>query len=249
MQQADVTEAYTLKADKTKLLVAPDAIITQQSPMSAGSPLLSDLKQRVIIFPNVGVGDTIVYTMITHTRPQFLNNFVYDLVIPPPLPVDDVSYTITIPKSLTPNINERGIDARKKEGNDKIVYTLKYANPTPSPRSPTAVSDFDVAPRASVSTFRDYNELANSYAVLALPMIAVTPQIQRQADQITAGTSDRREQAMKIYSWVAAYPLYRSGIWPGGIVPHSADSVLTNAYGDCKDHAVLFAAMLKAKGD
>jgi hypothetical protein len=34
----------------------------------------------------------------------------------------------------------------------------------------------------------------------------------------------------------------------GGIVPHDADSVLANAYGDCKDHAVLFSALLKAKG-
>ena len=34
----------------------------------------------------------------------------------------------------------------------------------------------------------------------------------------------------------------------GGIVPHSADHVLLDAYGDCKDHAVLFAAMLRAKG-
>jgi transglutaminase-like putative cysteine protease len=33
-----------------------------------------------------------------------------------------------------------------------------------------------------------------------------------------------------------------------GIVPHDADSVLANAYGDCKDHAVLYSALLKAKG-
>ena len=34
----------------------------------------------------------------------------------------------------------------------------------------------------------------------------------------------------------------------GGIIPHNADSVLANGYGDCKDHTALFAAMLKAKG-
>jgi transglutaminase-like putative cysteine protease len=249
LQQADVAEAYTLKADKTKVPVAPDAIITQQSPMSARSPLLSDLKQKVIIFPNVEVGDTIVYTTITRTRPQFLGSFIYDLVIPPPLPVDDASFTITIPKSLAPNIEQRGIDVQKKVGNDEIVFTLKYANPTPSLRTPPMVSDFDLAPRASVSTFKDYNELAKAYAVLALPMIAVTPQIQQQADQITAGISDRREQAMKIYDWVAAHIRYIAlEFGQGGIVPHSAESVLTNAYGDCKDHAVLFAALLKAKG-
>jgi hypothetical protein len=34
----------------------------------------------------------------------------------------------------------------------------------------------------------------------------------------------------------------------GGIIPHDADWVLNNMYGDCKDHALLFASLLKAKG-
>jgi hypothetical protein len=33
----------------------------------------------------------------------------------------------------------------------------------------------------------------------------------------------------------------------GGFVPHDPDWTLTNAYGDCKDQAVLFASLLKAK--
>ena len=249
LQQVDVSEAYTLKADKTKIPVAPDAIVTQQSPISANSPLLSDLKQKVIIFPNVEVGDTIVYTTVTHTKPQFLGSFTYDFIIPPILPIDNLSAIITIPKSLAPNMEPHGINVQKKVENDKIIYTLEYRNPTPSPRATTAVSDFDLAPRASFSTFKDYNELAKDYAALALPMIAVTPHIQQLADQITAGVSDRREQTMKIYDWVARHIRYIAlEFGEGGIVPHSAESVLTNAYGDCKDHAVLFAALLKAKG-
>ena len=34
----------------------------------------------------------------------------------------------------------------------------------------------------------------------------------------------------------------------GAIVPHSAEAVLVNGYGDCKDHTVIYAALLKAKG-
>jgi hypothetical protein len=34
----------------------------------------------------------------------------------------------------------------------------------------------------------------------------------------------------------------------GGYVPHSADEVLANEYGDCKDHVVLFEALLSAAG-
>ena len=31
-------------------------------------------------------------------------------------------------------------------------------------------------------------------------------------------------------------------------MPHDADVVIANGYGDCKDHATLFAALLQAKG-
>ena len=73
--------------------------------------------------------------------------------------------------------------------------------------------------------------------------------IQAKADEITAGVTDRREQAQKIYNWVASHVRYIAlEFGQGGIVPHNADAVLTNAYGDCKDHAVLFASLLKAKG-
>jgi hypothetical protein len=34
----------------------------------------------------------------------------------------------------------------------------------------------------------------------------------------------------------------------GGVVPHEAKTILSNLYGDCKDHAVILEALLKAKG-
>ena len=53
LQQVDVNSAYTLKSDGRKIPVGPDAIIVQQSPASQNAPMLSDLKQKVIIFPEV----------------------------------------------------------------------------------------------------------------------------------------------------------------------------------------------------
>ena len=83
---------------------------------------------------------------------------------------------------------------------------------------------------------------------MAAPLIAVTPKIQAQADAITAGISDRRQQAQKLYEWVSARIRYVSvQLGRGAIVPHSAEAVLVNGYGDCKDHTVIYAALLKAK--
>ncbi len=79
--------------------------------------------------------------------------------------------------------------------------------------------------------------------------IVVTPKVQQLADEITAGITNRRQQAQKIYEWVSTHIRYVAiELGKGGIVPHDPDLVIANAYGDCKDHSVLFASLLKAKG-
>src|SRR5258708_38927933 len=79
--------------------------------------------------------------------------------------------------------------------------------------------------------------------------MAVTAKIQAQADTITAGISDRRQQAEKIHHWVSAHISYLSiELGAAAVAPRSAETVLANGYGDSRDHAVILAALLKAKG-
>jgi hypothetical protein len=126
---------------------------------------------------------------------------------------------------------------------------VRHSNPNPVFAGLQGVSEFDRAPRFTLTTFRDYEMFARVYAAYVAPMAAVTPQIREQADRITDGTRDRRDQARRIYQWVAGHIRYVAvELGQGGIIPHSADSVLRNGYGDCKDHAVLFEALLRAKG-
>ncbi len=249
MQQMEVTEAYTRKADGRMLQVTPDAILTQQSPAARGSPMLTDLKQKVILYPNVEVGDVLVYTSVTHSRPMVEGNFFLSVLFPASVPIDDGHLTVSLPKSMAASFDVRDMDAQKTEQGDRVLYSIAYANRSPVPRGMQAVSEFDRAARFSISTFKDYDALAKAYAALALPAMAVTPEISAQADAITQNVSDRREQARRIYEWVAGHVRYTAvEFGEGAIVPHTAANVLRNAYGDCKDHAVLFAALLKAKG-
>jgi len=84
---------------------------------------------------------------------------------------------------------------------------------------------------------------------MAAGKAAVTPRIQALADEITAGISDRRDQAHRIYDWVSKHIRYVAVfLGNGGYEPHEAIKILENGYGDCKDHVVLLEALLKAKG-
>jgi transglutaminase-like putative cysteine protease len=101
----------------------------------------------------------------------------------------------------------------------------------------------------AVSSLVDYGAMAELYAKLIKPKLDVTPEIQLLADKLTADISDRREQARAIYDWVSTHIRY-VGIWleQGAVEPHAASTVLQAGYGDCKDHAVLFGALLRARG-
>lgn len=245
-QELTVDEAYTLKKDGTKIAVAPGAIITQQR---SGSATLNDQKQKVIVFPNVEVGDTLVYAYTLKTKPLFPGFFGMDLALPQGIAVDKYEMVLTAPKSLPLSFDAKDMTVERGTDGDKLVYTIRASVEIPKPVVAPYVSPFDRSPTLAASTMKTWEQFAKLYASLVAPKLAVTPKLQAKADEITAGVSDRREQVNKIYDWVAAHVRY-VGIefGQGGYVPHDPEEVLTNTYGDCKDHALLFATLLKAKG-
>src|SRR5262249_18467733 len=132
---------------------------------------------------------------------------------------------------------------------NSVLYQWHYSAPDALSEDVADVSGMDRNPRLFVSSFASYDDLANAYAKMIAPAMAVTPRVQRLADILTIGISDRRTQAEKIYEWVSQHVRYGFiQLNLSGYVPHAADLVLENGFGDCKDHAALLAALLKAKG-
>jgi hypothetical protein len=250
MQDVDIVEAYTLKADGRKIAVDRSAIITRQPPGASQLPLFSDARQKVIVFPNVEPGDTVVYT--AHRRDKtamFPGHYVRAGVLSPLLPVDSFDLTVTAPKRLGVTFENHDLELKKSESGNDDIYTLHFSNVNPLTEDIAAVSQFDRVPRYFISNFKSYDDLAQTYAGMIDSSATVTTKIRAQADSITSGITDRREQARAIYEWVSQHVRYvEVAFGQGAIIPHQAESVLNNAFGDCKDHTVLFTALLKAKG-
>jgi transglutaminase-like putative cysteine protease len=247
MQDLQIRSAYTLKKDGTRLPVAPDAILVRQKAVP--SPLFTDLKEKVILFPNVEPGDTLVYDTVTQSQAEIPGQFYFGVFIPRVIEVDNETMTFTAPKSLPLAFDAYGLAVKKAADGDTLTYTIHYANPTPSLELPQFLSNFDHGQRLFASSSATFDIMAQAYAPSVASRIVVTPRVQAKADEITAGTGDRREQARKLYEWVSAHIRYVALLFgDGGVQPHAADAILMNGYGDCKDHAVLYSALLKAKG-
>lgn len=246
-----ITEAYTLKPDGQKIPLDPAAIITQQPP--GNNPLMAlftDAKQKILIFPNVQVGDSIVFTEKRRNKQlYFPGQFLRQGDFLPNVPVDDSNLTLIAPKTLFLATETHDVEFQKTDKGDNVVYTLHYSNPNPQAEQTSLIANLDHLPRYAVSSFKSYDELARAYAGLIGPKMVVTPKIRAQAESITAGITDKRAKAQAIYEWVSRHVRYVAIVFgSGALVPHDAEAVLANAYGDCKDHVVLFSALLKAAG-
>ena len=245
-QTLDVANAYTLKADGRKEPVAAGAIIERSAPTS--NIMLTTTKQKMIVYPDVAIGDMLVYDATYTSKPQIPGLFAVDLLFPHNVVIDGETTSVTAPKSLALHIDAAQVTPQKSESGGMVTYSVAFANAVAVPidNNPLAITDY--APRLSVSTFAGYDALAAAYAPMIAAKLEVAPEVQKTADAIVAGTTDKREQARKLYDWVNTHIRYVAiTMGTGGIVPHDAASVMANGYGDCKDQATLYVDLLKAE--
>ena len=249
METADVLEAFTRKADGKILEVDRTQIFPQAPPGSSQLPMFNDRKQKVIVFPDVSAADTVVYTIKQTHKAPFAEQFFFGGVFFRGVAFEDVRVNITLPKAMTPHVEAQRVEYQVEEAEESVTHKFLYRNPRPPVAEPAALSPWDTEPHYIISTFPDYAAVAAAYRQMAAGKAAVTPRIQALADEITTGTSDRRDQAHRIYDWVSKHVRYVAVVLGnGGYEPHEVVKILENGYGDCKDHVVLLEALLKGKG-
>ena len=247
----EVVEAQTKKANGQVLPVGPEAIKEQLAPGSENLSMFTDMRQKVLIFPQVAAGDAISGTIRqTQFAAQFKDLFSAWFTYPRTELWDEVQITITTPATMMLQADSLGFTERRSPGDGTIVHRWRLSPQPVLPDDPAVVSATDrPVPRLIVTSAESWDNIGRAYADLALTKEAVTPRIQAHADAITAQITDRRAQAAKLYEWVSRNIRYVAVyLGNGGVEPHDADWILANGYGDCKDHAVLLGALLRAKG-
>jgi transglutaminase-like putative cysteine protease len=244
-------EAWIIQPDGTKIVVPPESIRTQDEGTEGGSSKFSDRKYKVIIFPQVRVGSRLYWKSesLIHT-PLFAGQFFRDVTFSPSIRVEHWEVDITLPAGKALYVEERGVDGGLESHTiDADHYRFTYERPTSVPPDDDAVSDDDYADLLRVSTLPDVLAVGSLYDANAAPKAFVTDRIHALALNLTTGLTGQREKARALYDWVSRNIRYVAiTLGSGGYVPHSADEVLSNGYGDCKDHTVLLQALLAAVG-
>jgi hypothetical protein len=169
----------------------------------------------------------------------------------PTTDVNAATVSVRTPSSLKLYVDAQGMaEAAAETGSSgKTIRRWEVKGLKAAASEIGSVAPTDHRPRLAMTTLATEQAAADAYAARALPQAAVTPGIQKLADDITTNSRDRLAQAEDIYRWVIGNIRYVAIFLDvGGVVPHSADEILAARYGDCKDQTTVLAALLAAKG-
>lgn len=246
-----VDSAYTTTPEGERLEVGADRILEQQTVESAHAPMFDDNKVKVVVFPSVGIGSTLTLRYRRFLRkPVFPGHFAVVEYFSCEVPRKSTSLTIHAPASMTLHIDAVDLPGgrAKSDDPDRQRWHWHLAEQPARPPEFDSVSDVDYSPRVAVTTFPDFDAVGGAYLHRATSKATVTQSIRALANKLTEGETNPRKQAEILYNWVSTnirYVAIHLGL--GGVVPHDADTVLSAAYGDCKDHVTLLEALLSAK--
>ena len=254
IQKAEVIEAYTQKRDGRKVYSPKSNYqVETNGGRDGGAPIFSDQTTMTVVFPDVEVGDELVFAYrLVASEPIYPGQFSASRSFPRTAEFDDVRVRFDFPAGLPVRYQAREMkEVVNEEKDGRHVVELSFANehPVVSKRRDWSVIDYRDDPGYMVSTFKDHKEVALAYGARALPKTVPTDRIKALAEEIVGQAKTPREQARALYDWVATHITYAGNcIGLGAVIPHDLDFIVDNRMGDCKDHATLLQALLKARG-
>ncbi len=246
--------ARVLKPDGTVVATPPESILDMPAAITREAPFYSDLKEKQIAVKGLGIGDILEYQTRLHVRtPLIPGQFWFAADFPAKGYVLDQELQISVPRDRYVNLKKSpGLAPVTSEDQGRRIYTWtasKADGKSAGRQAPTQDAVPSRVPAVQLTTFRNWDQIAQWYRRLQETRVVPTPEIRAKALELTQGAASDAEKVRRIYDYVATKFRYIGiafGI--GRYQSHAAAEVLNNGYGDCKDKHTLLAALLAASG-
>jgi predicted Zn-dependent protease/transglutaminase-like putative cysteine protease len=225
----------------------------QPAEVTRQAPFYSDIRNKQLPVKSLSVGDVLEYQVhqvrTVAAAPGHLwytQSFIKDSV------VLEETASLNVPKQKYVQVQSDTVKPEITEEGDRKIYRWKTAQlnkSKPADDKPKKQPVTEIPPSIAVSTFKNWEEVGHWYGDLQKDRVGVTPAIQAKADELTKSASGDEDKIAAIYTYVATqYRYIGVAFGIGRYQPHTADDVMQNQYGDCKDKHTLLASLLKAKG-
>ncbi len=222
-------------------------------------PLYSNVRARIISFPEVTEGCVIEYKYKIY-RNQLINqdDFVLAYSLQELEPVIQANFKLVIPikkplcyKFLNTDYNttQAKLEPETKEYPGYKEYLWEFRN------MPAIIPEANMPPNSKInpiiliSTFDSWQEIYDWWWNKALDKIQADRAIKQKVKELTQDKETTLEKVRAIYNFCAEDIRYVAVEYgQAGYEPHKAADIFFNKYGDCKDQAVLLITMLSEIG-
>ncbi|MBP7087813.1 MAG: DUF3857 domain-containing protein [Candidatus Omnitrophica bacterium] len=220
-------------------------------------PLYSNSRAFIISMPSVDVGAIIEYKLkIYSSKLVDKDNFSFIYRLRESSPIFKAKLELIVPKDKEVKFkffNQEYAEGINLEPNSEIknkkVYSWYFNNIKSIIPEYSMPSDSLVNPAVLISSFSSWDQIYKWWKSLYLDKVESTDDIQELIKEVTKDSKSDLDRARKIYEYVAKNIRYVAIEYgDSGYEPHSAQEVLLNRYGDCKDQSILLVAMFKAAG-
>ncbi len=253
VDRLQVLEAEILRPDGTK---ARPQRISDERPSGKQNGIYTLTAFKVIHLPKIQPGDLVhVQTRQVDigARNLFGPHFGSFLPAQDRWPINRNQIIIEAPKDRPLKTHQQGAGIwtkRTEELPGTPAYTRHVWEGTLVPAlryEPRMPGYSEVGAFVSISSFRSWAQLVDWYRDFIKDQLNLTTDLERTAQNLIKGKSTLKERVSAIHQWVVKNTRY-VGIEFGihGFKPYSLREIVQRGYGDCKDKAILFIAMLAA---
>jgi hypothetical protein len=225
---------------------------TVTAPFNPEAPIFSNQLLKTVQLPGLVKGSIINYKYKTvMLKPYMKNNFFTEDYFGGLSPLKKSVYKLTIPKGLYYNYAGYGLNEKPKiikgAKNTTLIWSVwNRKKITPEEMGP---GESFIVPHVTISSVKSWNEVASWYAHLTKDRIKPGKELNGYIKKLISSKKTKLEKIKEIYNFTAKkirYVGYEFGI--DGYKPSNVNSIFKNRFGDCKDHATLFASILKLIG-
>ena len=248
------------KPDGSLVETPPENVQDTAAQTTREAPFYSDIHEKHVAVKGLSVGDVLEYQIKESTTKslapgQFWTSyrFTHEQI------VLDEQLEISVPRDRAIKIKSvTGQPAISESGGYRVYLwhstNLQHRDETDKKREATEqlwkqARGRIPKPDVLVSSFTSWEDVGRWYGDLQEERVKPTAEVAAKAVELTKNVADEEAKLRALYGYVSTefhYIGIAFGI--GRYQPHSADVVLENQYGDCKDKHTLLAALLAATG-
>ena len=248
------------KPDGSVVETPPENVQDMAAQITREAPFYSDMHEKHVAVRGLSVGDVLEYQVKeSTTKPLAPGQFWTSYRFTHEQIVLDEQLEISVPRDRAIKIKSvTGQPAISEAGSYRVYLwhstNLQHRDETDKKRKATEqlwkqARGRIPKPDVLVSSFTSWEDVGRWYGGLQEERVKPTAEVAAKAVELTKDAADEGAKLRALYGYVSTefhYIGIAFGI--GRYQPHSADVVLENQYGDCKDKHTLLAALLAATG-